>query len=442
MEPICPLVLSSTIIRQIFNQPMRFNWCLTLAFAHSAIYVCQPLEEPRSFAAMSTQTQFDQMVRIGSIGISLSQSEELFKAYVETANDMVYTVDLAGKLTFVNAYGQKLLGCAVGDIIGRPYLDFVAPPFRHKTAAAFGNLMQTGELRDFEFVLQPPRGEMVYLEVNGRLLYHDRELIGGIGIGRDITERKRIEAELVAKSAELVRASHLKSEFLATMSHELRTPLTGILGFSSIMQQQLYGKLNPKQLDYTQKIHQSGQHLLSLINDLLDLSKIEAGQMMLEHHAIVVEDLCWAAWGMVSPQAETRGLTMHRALPSNLPLLFADPLRVRQMIVNLLSNAIKFTPIGGNIGIEAKTVNNTIYLTVWDQGMGIPADKQHLLFQPFQQLDGSLTRRHEGTGLGLALTRKLAELHSGTVTLESQEGRGSRFTICLPISEPLDLTEE
>jgi PAS domain S-box-containing protein len=382
---------------------------------------------------MSTQTQLDQLIRIGSIEINLSQSEELFRAYVETANDMVYTVDLAGRLTFVNTYGQKLLGCPPAEIIGRPYLDFVASAFRDRTAAAFGNLVETGELRDFEFVLQSASGSEIYLQVNGRLLYRDGALIGGIGIGRDITERKQIEAELAAKNAELVRASHLKSEFLATMSHELRTPLTGILGFSSILQQQLYGNLNPKQLDYTQKIHQSGQHLLSLINDLLDLSKIEAGQMLLDMHALVVEDICWAAWGMVSAQAEARNLILQRSIPIEVPMLWADPLRVRQMVVNLLSNAVKFTPPGGKIGITVATVNDLLHITVWDHGIGIPADQQHLLFQPFQQLDGSLTRRHEGTGLGLALTRKLAELHGGTVNVESQEGQGSQFTICLPI---------
>ena len=382
---------------------------------------------------MSTPTQLDQLIRIGSIEINLSQSEELFRAYVETANDMVYTVDLAGKLTFVNAYGQKLIGCGTAEIIGRSYLDFVAEAFRSSTAQAFSNLVTTGELRDFEFVLQPPGGSEIYLEVNGRLLYRDGELIGGMGIGRDITERKRIEAELAAKNEELKQASHLKSEFLATMSHELRTPLTGILGFSSILQQQLYGNLNPKQLEYSHKIYQSGQHLLSLINDLLDLSKIEAGQMILDIHSIVVEDLCWSAWGMVSPQAEARDLKVQRSIPLDLPLLFADSLRVRQMVVNLLSNAIKFTPPGGDIGIGVELVNQTLHITVWDKGIGIARDKQHLLFTPFQQLDGSLARRHEGTGLGLALTRKLAELHGGTVTLESQEGEGSQFTICLPL---------
>ncbi len=390
---------------------------------------------------MSTQTQLDQLIRIGSIEINISQSEELFRAYVETANDMVYTVDLAGNLTFVNAYGQKLLGCAATEIMGRPYLDFVAESFRAKTAQAFDDLMTTGTLRDFEFVLQPPVGAEIYLEVNGQLLYRQGDLIGGIGIGRDITERKHIEAELAAKSEELRQASHLKSEFLATMSHELRTPLTGILGFSSILQQQLYGNLNSKQLEYTGKIHQSGQHLLSLINDLLDLSKIEAGQMILDLHSNVIADLCSTAWGMVSPQAEARHLTMQLSIPTDLPILFADPLRLRQMVVNLLSNAIKFTPPGGDIGLVVEMVNDLLHITVWDKGIGIPRDKQHLLFKPFQQLDSSLARRHEGTGLGLALTRKLAELHGGTVTLESQEGQGSRFTICLPMPPAVVLPE-
>jgi PAS domain S-box-containing protein len=383
---------------------------------------------------MSTQ-EFDQLIRIGSIEINLSQTEELFRVYVETANDMVYTVDLAGKLTFVNSYGQKLLNCPETEIIGRSYLDFVSPPFRTKTAHAFGNLIQTGELRDFEFVLQPSTGGQIYLEVNGCLLYNDGELIGGIGIGRDVTERKRIEAELAAKNAELEKASLLKSEFLTTMSHELRTPLTAILGFSSILHQQLYGDLNPKQVEYIQKIHQSGQHLLSLINDLLDLSKIEAGQMLLDIQPIGVEELCESALELIGPQAAARRLTVHQTITPDLKPLFADQLRVRQMLLNLLSNAVKFTPEGGEIGLDVQPIHHYLQITVWDNGIGIPAEKQHLLFQPFQQIDGSLSRRHEGTGLGLAMTRKLAELHGGSVTLDSEAGEGSQFTIYLPMKE-------
>ncbi|MBW4519496.1 MAG: PAS domain S-box protein [Scytolyngbya sp. HA4215-MV1] len=499
---------------------------------------------------MSQDNPGDPLFPVGSLPMSLHEAEALSRVYVEAANDMVYTVDLAGCLTFMNPYGQRLVGCAPAEIVGRPYLDFVAPAFREKTALAFRNLLQTGELRDFEFMLQPFVGPPICMEVNGRLLYRNGELIGGIGIARDITERKRVEqqlqmfskavesaydsaiitdlqgqilyanpaasrifqyrldtlkgknasifylgieqiewliqqaiaggwsgevicqrqpgerfpalvsvglicddkgkptaisvisrditqqkqiqAELAAKNIELERANRLKSEFLANMSHELRTPLTSILGFSSLLSQQIFGDLNSKQLLYTQQIHQSGQHLLSLINDVLDLSKVEAGQMLLDVTEISVMELCEDVLALVSAQAEARQLTLHQEIEPNLPSLMADELRVRQMLLNLLSNAIKFSYEKGNIGLEAKAQAGYLYFTVWDQGIGIAESKHKLLFQPFQQVDGSLARRHEGTGLGLALTRRLAELHHGTVEFESKEKEGSRFTIRLP----------
>lgn len=513
---------------------------------------------------MSKHTLDDQLLRIGSVQISLSQSEELFRAYVETANDMVYTVDLQGVLTYINAHGAELLGCAQAEILGRSYLDFVSPPYREKTAQAFANLMKTGELQNFEFVLRTQHNAEIHLEVNGRLLFRDGQLIGGMGIGRDVTERKRIEkqlqffslavesaydskvftdldgkiiyanaaasrifnwptdmligthaavfyperrqtewlieqalsakrnsegtvggwggevtcnrrngdafaalvsvgpviddagcaiavsfitrditqqkqveAELAAKNLELERASRLKSEFLANMSHELRTPLTSILGFSSILQKQIFGSLNAKQQLYLQQIHQSGQHLLGLINDVLDLSKVEAGQLHLEFVPIVVDELCEKTLLLVSEQARFRQLTVHLSIEPNLEPVMADELRLRQMLLNLLSNAIKFSNEAGDIGLDVKMHDDQLRLMVWDTGIGIPDDKQNLLFQPFQQVDGSLSRRHEGTGLGLALTKKLAELHSGTVEMESQEGKGSRFTICLPKIPPV-----
>ncbi|MBD2081413.1 PAS domain S-box protein [Leptolyngbya sp. FACHB-17] len=500
---------------------------------------------------MTNHTLPDKLLRIGSVEISLSQSEELFRAYVETANDMVYTVDLEGRLTYVNSYGQKLLGCSQEEIIGRSYLEFVSPPHRDRTTQAFANLVETGELRDFEFVLMTSRGTEIHLEVNGKLLFRHSELIGGMGIGRDVTERKRIEkklqifsravesaydstvitdldgkilyanpacsrifdwqtemlvgthaavfyperkqtelliaqaiaggwsgevtclrrngdlfpalvsvspvfdennqptavsiitrditqqkqteAELAAKNDELERASRMKSDFLANMSHELRTPLTSILGFSSILQKQIFGVLNPKQQIYIHQIYQSGQHLLGLINDVLDLSKVEAGQLRLELAPIVVDELCEKTLSFVTEQARLKELTLHSSIEPGLEPLMADELRVRQMLLNLLSNAIKFSTEGGEIGLTVKMCGEMLDLTVWDHGIGIPEDKQHLLFHPFQQVDGSLSRKHEGTGLGLALTKKLAELHSGTVVMHSREGEGSQFTILLPM---------
>jgi signal transduction histidine kinase len=281
-------------------------------------------------------------------------------------------------------------------------------------------------------------GETFSALVSVGLILDDRNKPNAVSvITRDITQQKQIEEELEAKNLELERASQLKSDFLANMSHELRTPLTSILGFSSILQKQIFGPLTDKQVIYMKQLTQSGQHLLGVINDVLDLSKVEAGQLRLDRVPILVDELCEQALTCVSEQAKARNLTVHFDIEPELEPLVADELRVRQMLLNLLSNAIKFSNEGGDIGVEVKAQDDDrMCLTVWDHGIGIPEDKQNLLFRPFQQVDGSLSRRHEGTGLGLALTRKLAELHHGTVEMESKEGEGSRFSIYLPFNLP------
>ncbi|MGF1461424.1 MAG: PAS domain S-box protein [Leptolyngbyaceae cyanobacterium] len=484
-----------------------------------------------------------------------SESDNLFRAYVEAASDIVYTLDLTGTFTFVNSYGLQLIGAdSLDDVVGHSYLDIVAPEYQQPTLAVFTQLLTTGELRDYEFAVLTKSGDRVFIEVNGRLLYRSGQLVGALGIGRDITERKRveaqlkmfskaldsahdsaiitdlegniqyanlatqrlfcwpasrltgvnigiffpkadqvkwlleqatgagwsgqivcqrydqhpftalvsispvygedeadtaiavsiilrdmtqqeqIEAELAAKNLELARANRLKSEFLANMSHELRTPMTSILGFSTLLSQSVYGELNERQQLYVNQIHQSGEHLLSLINEVLDLSKVEAGQMDLRVSEIHVAALCKDVIKMVETQAAMKNLTVHCEVADDLPMLTADEIRVRQMLLNLLSNAIKFTPKGSEIGVCATHKEAFIDLTVWDQGIGIAADQLPALFQPFQQLEGSLSKQYEGTGLGLALTQKLTRLHGGDVSVQSQVGQGSEFTLHLPVN--------
>lgn len=514
-----------------------------------------------------------------SLAAGLQNSEELFRAYIETANDMVCVLDLMGNLTYVNAYGQGLLDCPEDQWRGRAYLEFVAPKYHQETAQAFARLLTAGELKDFEFILQSRSGQLVHMEVNGCLLYRHGNPIGGLGIARDITERKRFEnqlhmfekavdsaydsativdlegkvvyansatrrmfgyqqgelvgknaaifypedsrvwlewvlqqagvtisstlgslkdrqsqlaegwsgevicqrqngehfpalvsvsaipndrgqstavsmicrdittqkatqAELAAKNLELERAGRLKSAFLANMSHELRTPLTSILGFSSLLTQQIFGQLNAKQMVYVQRIHDSGEHLLKLIKDVLDLSKVEAGKVKLDIVPISVSQVCETTLALVSEQAAEQDIAIQTSIQPNLAPLMADELRVRQMLINLLSNAIKFSSPGGTIGLEATARAGYLHLIVWDEGIGIPEEKQALLFQPFQQIENALRRQHEGTGLGLALTRQLAELHSGTVECDSQPGKGSRFTISLPFNLHHNATSE
>ncbi|XGV94546.1 MAG: ATP-binding protein [Leptolyngbya sp. BL-A-14] len=229
---------------------------------------------------------------------------------------------------------------------------------------------------------------------------------------------------------ELTQANQLKSEFLANTSHEIRTPLSSILGFTHLMREQGFSPSNLKHQEYLNIILSSGQHLLSLINDILDLSKIEANQLDLHVETVDVKAVCQTAIALVREKANDRGLSLHLEIAPHVETLVADPLRLKQMLFNLLSNALKFTR-KGSVGLQV-TASDEIRFTVWDTGTGISEDQQQLLFRPYSQIANAAAKRDEGTGLGLTLTQKLAELHGGWVEFRSQPGQGSRFTIVLP----------
>ncbi|WP_206753881.1 GAF domain-containing protein [Microcoleus sp. FACHB-1515] len=226
-------------------------------------------------------------------------------------------------------------------------------------------------------------------------------------------------------------ANRAKSEFLAVMSHELRTPLNAILGLSDLLRQGVHGALNAKQREYMQCIYSSGEHLLALISDILDLSKVEAGREELDLKPIVVADLCTYCLSVVQERADAAGLILRQAIDPTVDLCIADERRLRQMILNLLSNAVKFTP-AGTVTLSVIKQPQSVHFTVTDTGIGIAPDQLPTLFRLFHQLDSRLNRHYEGTGLGLALTQRLAQLHGGEVTVESTLGEGSRFTIVLP----------
>ena len=289
----------------------------------------------------------------------------------------------------------------------------------------------------------------LYDEVKG----HAQEL------ERRVEERTR---ELQAANLQLAAAYRHKSDFLANMSHELRTPLNAILGFSELLTQQAYGPLTEKQARYVDNIHTSGQHLLALINDLLDLSKVEAGKLELQPQAFHLREALEAALHTIRLQAEAKRQLLHLQVADDLSAITADPLRVRQALYNLLSNAVKFTPAGGSITVTAKRVHSSrltvdrprtsnrelstvdrkpsgdyVEIAVRDTGIGIKPEDLPKLFQLFTQLEYTLTRQAQGTGLGLALTKHLVELHGGTIWAESAgEDRGSIFTIWLPLPSP------
>ena len=243
----------------------------------------------------------------------------------------------------------------------------------------------------------------------------------------------RLFREIREKSAQLETANKHKSEFLANMSHELRTPLNAIIGFSEVLIERMFGELNEKQADYLSDIHTSGKHLLSLINDILDLSKVEAGRMELEISEFDLPAALQNALTLVRERAQRHGLKLEVEVEPGLGMFHADERKFKQIMVNLLSNAVKFTPEGGRVSVRARLNGPVAEVSVSDTGVGIAPEDQTLVFEEFRQAGKDYTRKAEGTGLGLALTRRLVALHGGEIRLESAPGQGSTFTFTLPI---------
>jgi signal transduction histidine kinase len=246
-------------------------------------------------------------------------------------------------------------------------------------------------------------------------------------------QNARLFREIEEKSQQIEAANRHKSEFLANMSHELRTPLNAIIGFSEVLQERLFGELNDKQAEYTDDILTSGRHLLSLINEILDLSKVEAGRMELE---VATFDLPLAidnARTFVRERATRHGITLDVEVDERLGDYVGDERKIKQILLNLLSNAVKFTPEGGRIGINARQANGAVEISVTDTGIGIAPEDQPKIFEEFRQVGRDYAHKSEGTGLGLTLAKKFVELHGGRIWVESEVGRGSKFTFSLPL---------
>ncbi len=238
----------------------------------------------------------------------------------------------------------------------------------------------------------------------------------------------RLFRELETKSAELEVASRHKSEFLASMSHELRTPLNAVIGFSEVLADRMFGELNDRQDEYVRDIWNSGRHLLELLNEILDLSKVEAGQMALEPSTFRVADALEYAASLVRERAARHAIALTVDVGPGVETIHADELRFKQVVLNLASNAVKFTPDGGSVAIRADHVDHELVVTVTDTGVGIPPEDRERIFESFQQ-GGRGVAREEGTGLGLTLSRRIVELFDGRLWLESQEGVGQHLRL-------------
>jgi signal transduction histidine kinase len=247
-------------------------------------------------------------------------------------------------------------------------------------------------------------------------------------------QNARLFREIEDKGRQLEAANRHKSEFLANVSHELRTPLNAIIGFSEVLLEKLFGQLNDKQNEYVDDILSSGRHLLSLINDILDLSKIEAGRMELENTTFDLPLAIENALLLVRERASRHGIKLDRAIDERLGDFTGDERKIKQILVNLLSNAVKFTPGGGQVKVDATLSDSAVIVSVIDTGIGIAKEDQEVVFEEFRQASGNYARKREGTGLGLTLTRRFVEMHGGKIWVESELGKGSSFTFTLPMN--------
>ncbi|MCE0498370.1 MAG: response regulator [Methylacidiphilales bacterium] len=371
----------------------------------------------------------------------LRLSEARFREVVDIPGKFVWETTLEGKILFISDRVGGVLGYTADDMKQRGFFEGIVPEDAVIATAKFYYAAQKAQrFSDLEFRSQTRDGKIVWLSTRGApMLDPEGKLIGYRGICEDITERKQIQQELINAKDAAEDASRAKSEFLANMSHEIRTPMNAVVGMTSLL---LSAELNSEQRNYAQTIRQSADTLLNIISDILDFSKIESGKLELESHPFDLSMLVEEAIDCVALQAGDKKIELHWHIAPDLPPGFeGDVTRLRQILVNLLSNAVRFTGQGDvSISVaraESEVGDHFVLFSVWDTGIGIPADKVDRLFQSFTQIDASISRKFGGTGLGLAISRKLTELMGGRIWVESEEGRGSAFHVAVPLKEAL-----
>jgi PAS domain S-box-containing protein len=394
-------------------------------------------------AIATAQLMRDQHLTAGELEMKVAErTKELSAAnlfmdsMIENIPNMIFVKD-ANELRFVrfNRAGEQLLGFGRDELIGKNDFDFFPADQAELFTAADRKTLRNRQLVDIP-------EESIQTNGRGTRLLHTKKIpildAAGepsflLGISEDITEGKKAREALLEAQQEAVRANRAKSQFLANMSHELRTPLNAILGFSELLSDDSTDRFDPATRQrFLHQIHSSGYHLLQLINDILDLSKVEAGQMELHLRPVELGSLIDEVRATVEPLAQGKAISLNIEPSPQLPMV-ADAGKMRQMLLNLVSNAIKFTPEGGRIDIRRRLAGPWVEIAVSDSGIGIATADLGRLFTEFQQLDAGPGRQQEGTGLGLALTKRFAELHGGQVTVESAAGKGSTFTLRLPL---------
>jgi PAS domain S-box-containing protein len=377
---------------------------------------------------------------------ALRDSEEKYRNILNTIEDSYVEVDLSGQITYVNPAAVRLLGSSVEELHGLPFQSVVHPSQINEIFNTFNKIYTTGQPESglsADIVMKS--GEILNVEMSVSLIIDSAgKTVGFCGIGRDMTLRRRAELALKQAKEKADEANKAKSEFLASMSHEIRTPMNAIVGMAELLSET---EMTDEQRQYVQIFRSAGENLLNLINDILDLSKVEAGHMSLEAMQFNLYDLVEKACDMIALRAHKKGLEMANWIMPDVPnYLLGDPVRLRQIIVNLLGNAVKFTDSGeivlsvikvgtpADVSGDGETDRCMLQFSVRDTGIGIPAEKIDEVFDLFSQADSSTTRQYGGTGLGLTISKRLVELMGGRIWLESDVGKGTTVYFTVPFT--------
>jgi PAS domain S-box-containing protein len=375
------------------------------------------------------------------VEIALRESEERFRTLASHAPVGIFQEDRNGIRTYVNERWCQITGASLETAMGWGWIRLVHPEDRELVDSEWRAALQAGVSHAAEYRILRTDGQTAWVQTSVVPVKDETGNINGyVGTVTDLTEQKKTEEQLRRQNIELENrnrdievANRLKTQFLANMSHELRTPLNGIIGFAELMHDGTVGPVSPDHKEFLGDILTSARHLLQLINDILDLSKIEAGKTEFRSEAVHLPQIVKEVCDIVGPMADSKKLAMSVEIEDSLQTVFLDPAKLKQVLYNYLSNAVKFTPEKGSIGVSVRSDGlKSFRINVTDTGVGIAASEIPRLFTQFQQLDESASKKYQGTGLGLALTKRIVEAQGGRVGVQSTLGAGSTFWALLP----------
>jgi PAS domain S-box-containing protein len=351
--------------------------------------------------------------------------------YINNMHDAFSVLDRENRIIDINPAFTQMLGYTREEVIGKSVFDLFDEDNKKILVEEFEKRGR-GESSTYEINIITKDHTSIPIITSGAPIIEDGVLVGKIGVYTDISFLKALQEELEFKNVELDKANKAKSDFLASMSHELRTPLNAIMGFSEVLLERNFGELNQKQEEYVKDVFEAGEHLLLLINDILDLARVESGQMIFEPSEFYVRDVVEQCITMIKERALRHYINLSQEISPDVTTAYADERKLKQVIYNLLTNAIKFTPDNGSVFVLVTKTDKDIVFRIEDTGIGIPEEAMSKLFYPFFQIRVLHPSIHEGTGLGLSIVKAIIELHGGKIWVESKVGKGSRFSFTIP----------